>query len=317
VTPLAALRARLGSGVELRHVPALTDCRSSDASEFEKAVAAAEACEVTLAFVGEPANLSGEARSRAFLNLPGAQTELLERLARTGKPLVAVFMAGRPLVIGGACRVAQAALYAWHGGTMTGPALADVLFGDTPPSGKLPITFPRAVGQIPIYYNFKNTGRPPKLEFRGIPTGTALDPVDFDASYLDVEVTPEFPFGFGLSYTSFEYRELSVTPARFRRGERVTIQVEIRNTGTRSGDEIVQLYVRDLVGSVTRPVRELKRFRRVRLEPGASERVEFVLSERDLEFCGRGGEMQSEMGRYEVFVGGDSRASLTAAFELI
>ena len=145
----------------------------------------------------------GECRSRAFLGLPGIQSELLEELATTGTPLVLVVMAGRPLTLPRELELASALLYAWHPGTQAGPAIADVLFGDVVPSGKLPITFPRTVGQVPIYYNHKNTGRPPQRTTRGIPTGTPLDPVDMDASYLDVEVSPQYPFGFGLSYTTF------------------------------------------------------------------------------------------------------------------
>jgi len=190
------------------------------------------------------------------------------------------------------------------------------LFGDVPPSGKLPISFPRTVGQVPIYYAHKNTGRPPRLGRRGIPTGTPLDPVDMDASYLDVEVTPEFPFGFGLSYTTFSYAELVVSPARGGPETRFEVSVVVRNTGERRGVEMAQLYVRDRVGSVTRPVRELKGVQRVELLPGEAQRISFGLSASELAFCRRDLSVGAEPGNFDVYVGSDSNASASAEFEL-
>jgi beta-glucosidase len=317
VTPLAALRARLGDGVKLEYVAALPDCRSGDASGIQAAVDAAARSDVALLFVGEPANLSGECRSRAFLELPGIQAELVARVAAAGKPVVLIIMAGRPLTIGAVCAQAQAVLYNWQTGTMAGPALADILFGDVAPSGKLPISFPRTVGQVPVYYAHKNTGRPPKQDRPQIPTGTPLDPVDFDASYVDVEVTPEFPFGFGLSYAKFEYGSVQVTPARVRQGETVRVRAELRNTGAAAGVEVVQLYVRDRVGSVTRPVRELKGFQRVALAPGQSQTVELELPTAALAFTDADLQERVEPGKFEIFVGGDSRAPLGAELELV
>lgn len=317
VTPLSALRARLGQGVRVEHVAGLPDCRSSDESGIQAAVDAALAADVTLLFVGEPANLSGECRSRAFLDLPGSQGELCARLAATGKPLVLVVMAGRPLTIGEVCAQANAVLYAWHPGTMAGPALADVLLGDVAPSGKLPISFPRTVGQVPVYYAHKNTGRPPKQDRKQIPTGTPLDPTDFDASYLDVEVTPEFPFGFGLSYAKFEYDQLEVTPNQARAGDAIRIRVQLRNASDVPGDEVVQLYVHDRVGSLTRPVRELKGFQRVSLAPGERKCVEFTLTTDALGFCGADMVGRAEPGEFQIFVGGDSRAPLGGALVLV
>jgi beta-glucosidase len=200
---------------------------------------------------------------------------------------------------------------------MAGPALADVLLGDVAPSGKLPISFPRTVGQVPVYYAHKNTGRPPKEDRRQIPTGTPLDPVDFDASYIDVEVTPEFPFGYGLSYAKFEYANVQVSPARAQRGEPIRVQAELRNTGTLPGVEVAQLYIRDLVGSLTRPVRELKGFQRVALAPGESKTVEFTLTTEALAFCGADLLQHAEPGKFEIFVGGDSRAPLGGQLELV
>jgi beta-glucosidase len=315
VTLLAALRERLPA-VQLSYEPGLPEVRSEDKGGFDAAFAAVAAAEVALVVVGEDANISGECRSRAFLGLPGAQSELLERLAGAGTPLVVIVMAGRPLTLGREAQLASALLYAWQPGTMTGPALVDVLFGDTAPSGKLPITFPRTVGQVPIYYNHKNTGRPPKRGARGIPAGTPLDPIDMDASYLDVEVTPEFPFGFGLSYTTFAYSELRVSPARGGPDSVIEVSARLENTGRRSGVEVAQLYVRDRVGSLTRPVRELKRAERIELAAGDSQRLVFQLPARELGFWGRDASHALEPGKFEIFVGGDSRATLTAEFEL-
>jgi beta-glucosidase len=249
------------------------------------------------------------------LDLPGAQAELLSRVAETGTPVVLVIMAGRPLAIGKACSQAKAVLFAWQLGTMAGPALANLLLGDVVPSGKLPISFPRTVGQVPVYYAHKNTGRPPKGR-KGIPTGTPLDPADFDSSYLDVEVTPEFPFGFGLSYARFEYSDLRITPARIERGQSARVQARVQNTSAVAGTEIAQLYLRDLVGSLTRPVRELKAFERLELAPGESKTVEFALDEDALAFWTAEGVLRAEAGRFQVFVGGDSNATLCGELEL-
>jgi beta-glucosidase len=310
----SALAERLGD--RLAFATGLPDCRSTDESGFEAAAAVVAESDVAIVVVGEDYNLSGECRSRAFLDLPGAQQALLRRLAETGTPLVVVFMAGRPLTIQGACEQASAALYAWHAGTEAGPALANVLFGDDAPGGKLPISFPRATGQIPVYYAHKNTGRPPATDFKGIPEGTPLDPVGFDASYLDLEVTPLYPFGFGLSYTTFDFTDLAVEPHRAKSGTPVRVSVRIENTGQRRGSEVAQLYVRDLVGSVTRPVRELKGFERLWLDPGESRVVEFELTESDLAFHDHKLEPCVEPGTFQVFAGSDSSATLSAQFEI-
>ncbi|HEU4581217.1 MAG TPA: glycoside hydrolase family 3 N-terminal domain-containing protein [Polyangiaceae bacterium] len=316
VTLLSALRQRLGARVQLSYAPGLPDARSSDRSGFESARAAVAAAQAAIVVLGEDGNISGECRSRAFLGLPGVQTELLELLASTGTPLIVVVMAGRPLTLAREAELASALLYAWHPGTLGGPAIADVLFGDAPPSGKLPISFPRTVGQVPIYHAHKNTGRPPRTGRRGIPSGTPLDPVDMDASYLDVDVSPAYPFGFGLSYTSFRYSELSVSPTRGSFDTRFEVSALLTNTGDRRGVEVAQLYVRDLVGSRTRPVRELKGCQRVELPAGGSERLRFALAASDLAFCRRDLSVGAEPGRFQVFVGGDSTASAGAEFEL-
>ncbi len=315
-TVLAALRERFGREVAIHYARGVSDCRSHDRSGFGAAVEAARKADVVLAFVGEPANLSGECRSRAFLDLPGVQHELVECLAQTGRPVVVTVSAGRPLTIGRTCALAQSVLYAWHPGTMGGAAIVDLLTGDAAPSGKLPVSFPRTVGQVPIYYNAKNTGRPATSRSRGIPIGTPLDPEGFESSYIDVDVTPEFPFGFGLSYTSFEYERLVVTPSRVKRGDSVAVAVQVRNAGATAGVEVVQLYVRDRVATVTRPVRELKRFARVSLAPGESKTIDFAIATHDVAFWGRDMHPTVEPGAFDVFVGCDSRASLGAAFEV-
>ncbi|HXN33458.1 MAG TPA: beta-glucosidase BglX [Polyangiaceae bacterium] len=316
LTVLAALRERCGRDIQIHHAKGVEDCRTHDRSGFGAAIEAAKKADVVLAFVGEPANLSGECRSRAFLDLPGVQQELLECLAEVGRPIVVTVLAGRPLTIGRTCELAQAALYAWHPGTMGGPAIVDLLTGDVAPSGKLPVSFPRAVGQIPIYYNAKNTGRPATSHARGIPIGTPLDPEGFESSYIDVDVTPEFPFGFGLSYSSFEYFDLRVTPSRGKIGSSATIAFQMKNAGDVPGVDVAQLYVRDRVATVTRPVRELKRFERVSLARGETKTIEFAITTQDLGFWGRDMRFTVEPGVFDIFVGGDSRAGLGATFEI-
>jgi beta-glucosidase len=316
ITPLAALRDRLGAE-RVRYAPGMPDCRSVSREGFAAAKEAAAHSDVVLLFLGEDAILSGEGHSRAFLDLPGVQEELAHALAGCGKPLVVVVMAGRPLVLGALVSRAAAVLYAWHPGTMTGPGLTELLLGETSPSGKLPISFPRAVGQLPIYYNHKNTGRPPAPGAKGIPLGTPLDPTGMAASWLDVEVTPEFPFGFGLSYTEFEYSELEVSPPVQTLGAPVRVSFTLTNAGSRPGVEVTQLYVRDRVGSVTRPVRELKGFERVQLSPGESRRVTFSLTGEALAFHGRDLVRRVEPGKFMVWVGGSSEATLGGEFELV
>jgi beta-glucosidase len=316
VTILKAIRERVDGSIQLNYVAGLTECRSADTSGFQAAIEAAEQSEVTIVVVGESADLSGEARSRAFLNLPGKQQQLVEALAATGKPLIVLVLAGRPLIIGDICPLAQAVLYGWHPGTMAGPAICDLLWGDVAPSGKLPMSIPRAVGQIPIYYANRMTGRPPKRDFKGIPTGTPLDPVDMDASYLDVEVSPQFRFGFGLTYTSFKFDEIQVNPRRAPLGANISVTARVTNSGAQSATAVAQLYVHDKIASLTRPVRELKGFSRLTLDPAESRVVTFTLPSEALAFCRKDGKVSAEPGEYQVFVGEDSGAGLTQTFEL-
>jgi beta-glucosidase len=249
--------------------------------------------------------MSGEAASRASLDLPGRQLELVKALIATGKPVVVVLINGRPLTINWIAENAASILESWFAGTQAGNATADVLFGDVNPGGKLPVTFPRAVGQIPIYYGYKNTGRPP-------------DPNNkYTSKYLDLPNSPLFPFGYGLSYTSFRLANLRLTASSIRPDGRITVSAEVENTGGRAGDEVVQLYIRDVVGSVTRPLRELKGFERLRLNPGEKRRVEFTLGSEHLGFYNRDMRFAVEPGEFKVFVGTNSVDGLEASFRVL
>jgi len=314
-TVFAALQERLGAQ-RVVHARGLEHCRSHDLDGLEAAVALARSAEVVVLCLGEDAGLSGEAHCRAHLDLPGAQQTLLEAVAATGVPVVLVIMAGRPLVLGPVLPHAQAVLYAWHPGSQGGPAIVDLLCGESP-SGRLPVSFPRSVGQIPIFYNHKNTGRPPHPDAPSIPSGTPLDPSGFFAAYLDEDHRPLFPFGFGLGYTRFEYRDLQLSASQLTPGGSLCASVLLSNAGHRSATEVVQLYVRDLVGSVTRPVRELKDFQRISLQPGESQRVSFELHTDALRFHDRHLRQVCESGRFELWIGPDSASGPSAVFELM
>ncbi len=316
VTPLAALREALAGRCEIAYAPGLENARSTDTKGLDEARRLAAKCDAVVLFVGEDAGLSGEAHSRAFLDLPGAQMELIRAVAETGKPLVCVVMTGRPLALTGLVEHANAVLLAWHPGTMGGPALADLLLGKESPSGKLPVSFPRTVGQTPVYYSHMNTGRPPLPGMDNIPTGTPLDPQGFVSGYLDVAPVPLFPFGYGLSYARFAYAELKLSRASVAIGGDLTASVVVTNTGAVAGEEVVQLYTRDLVGSLTRPVKELKDFARVRLAPGESRTVSFTLNTEQLAFHNLEGRRVVEPGAFKLMVGGNSQEVLTVEFEV-
>jgi beta-glucosidase len=248
--------------------------------------------------------MTGEAASRSSLSIPGVQTELLAQLRELGKPIVLVLLAGRPLALESVLEHTDAVLLAWFPGTEGGPAIVDVLTGAYNPSGKLPVTFPRNVGQVPIFYNHFNTGRP-----------IADDPREkYRSNYLDVLNTPQFPFGFGLSYTTFTYAQPVIAPENLAPGGTLRIRTTVTNTGERDGTAIAQLYLRDVVGSVTRPVRELKGFQKVELAAGESREIEFTLTPDDLAFVHADLSFAPEPGRFEVFVGGDSTAPKAGEF---
>ena len=321
VTPLQALRDALGDQVEIRYHKAMETSRSRQSETFDEAAELAAAADVAVLFLGEESILSGEAHSRADIRLPGDQEALVRRVRAAGKPVVAVIMAGRPLTLTDVRDEVDAILYAWHPGTMGGPAIAKLLLGQESPSGKLPATFPRMVGQAPLYYNQKNTGKPPSPEtvihIDDIPPRAFQTSHGMTAFFLDAGYTPLYPFGYGLSYGEFEYRDLRVDRDEVRIGQAVRVSAELTNVGARAAEEVVQLYVRDLVGNVTRPVKELKDFRRVHLEPGASTRVEFELSTDELAFYDRRMRLVVEPGEFHVWIGGSSDAPLRAGFMVV
>ncbi len=260
----------------------------------EPALALAKQADIVVVVVGEQAMMSGEAAARADITLPKVQEDLVLDLVKTGKPVVVVLMNGRPLAIPKIAENADAILETWWLGTEAGNAIADVLFGIYNPAGKLPMTFPRSVGQVPIFYNEKSTGRP-------------FDPNSkWTSKYIDESNSPLFPFGFGLSYTTFSYGEPKSDKAVFKKGENLQITVNVTNTGSRAGEEVVQLYVRDLVGSVTRPVKELKGFQKIMLKAGETQEVKFTLTERDLSFWRGDMTFGAEQGEFDVMVGGNS-----------
>jgi beta-glucosidase len=321
ITPLVALRDQLGEEVSIRYVRAMDNSRSKVSPAFDEAVDAARESDVALLFLGEESILSGEAHSRADINLPGDQAELVHRVKATGTPVIAVILAGRPLTLGNIVDHVDAILFAWHPGTMGGPAIADLLLGVESPSGKLPATFPRMVGQVPIYYNHKNTGKPPTPEttvlIDDIPVGARQTSVGNTAYHLDAGYKPLFSFGHGLSYAAFRYDDIRVSAEEIGRGDTITISADLSNDSDVAAEEVVQLYVRDLVGSVTRPVRELKGFNRVRVEPGQTVTVEFEIHTDDLAFYGRDMKLATEPGEFHTWIGGSSAADLRTEFRIV
>ena len=320
-TCLEAIHSLVGDEIQVRWVPAMKNSRCRFNDGFQEAVEAVEQSDVAVLFLGEESILSGEAHCRADINLPGDQEVLIDLLANTGKPIVLVVLAGRPLTLQNIVDKVSAILYAWHPGTMGGPAIADLLFGIESPSGKLPVTFPRMVGQVPIYYSKKNTGRPPAHD-----TITHIDEIDgkalqtslgMSAFYLDAGFTPLFRFGYGLSYTRFEYRDMEVSCGRVALGDTVQLSATVQNVGDRAAEEVVQLYVRDLVGTVTRPVKELKGFQRIRLEPGESKRVHFELHTDELAFYNQKMELVTEPGQFHAWIGSSSEPELWGEFEVV
>ncbi len=281
------------------------DTRMDDAM-ISEAYNIASKADVIVAVLGEPAGLSGEAASRSEIGLPGRQLELLQTLLKTGKPVVLVLMNGRPLTLEFEAANVPAILEAWHAGTEAGNAVADVLYGKVNPSGKLTMTYPVNVGQIPVYYNSKHTGRPY--------VGNKYD--KYKSRYLDVENAPLFPFGFGLSYTTFEYSDLKLDKQKLSPNGTLNVSVTLTNTGKYDGAEVAQLYIRDLVGSITRPVKELKGFQKVFLKAGESRTLNFKLTAADLAFYNTNLQLKAEPGDFKVFVGTNSDSVLEAHFEL-
>jgi beta-glucosidase len=309
VTVREALQTRLGSHARVLYARgagyAFED--ADDHSGFEEALDAARAADVIVAVMGERSDMSGEAASRTTLGLPGAQPALLQQLVATGKPVVLVLMNGRPLTLEWADENVDAILEAWFPGTMGGLAVVDVLFGDYNPSGKLPVTFPRSVGQVPLYYDAKNTGRPYTPDKAN---------EKYLSRYLDSPNTPLYAFGYGLSYSQFRYSDVSLDTTEIGPHDTLTASVTVTNTGDYDGEEVVQLYIRDLVGSVTRPVRQLKGFQKIRLATGESRTVRFSLNADDLAFYRADMSYGAEPGNFELFIGGASDDVRGAHFRL-
>ena len=316
VTPLQALLDTYGKQVKVLSEPGLKYSRDTNEAGIEKAVQVANQADVVVAFMGEEAILSGEARCRADINLPGKQTELLKALKKTGKPVVMVVMAGRPLTITQETELADAILYAFHGGTMAGPALADLIFGKEVPSGKLPVTIPRMVGQVPLYYAHKNTGRPANniTLMDDIEIGAKQTSIGFTSYHLDAGDKPLFPFGFGLSYATFKYGDVKLSSGTLQPNGILIATCDITNTGSCDAYEVVQLYIRDKVASLVRPVRELKGFNKVYIKSGETVTVDFQLTPSELAFWQDSNTKKAESGEFQVWISADSQSGNPAQF---
>ncbi len=313
VTPLAALRSRY----DVIWEPGLEYSRDTDKSSFARVRAAAAKADAAIVFVGEEAILSGEAHSLSDLCMQGSQSELLRAVHESGKPVVAVVMAGRPLTIERDLENCDAMLYAFHPGTMGGPALADLISGKASPSGKLPMTMLRHAGQAPFYYNHNNTGRPcngTETLLADIPVGAGQTSLGCTSYYLDTGYGPLFPFGYGLSYASFSYGKPELESFSLERDGILRASVRLENTGDMTATEVVQLYVQDIVGSVVRPVKELRRFERVTLAPGESRAVGFELPVSELAFWNAEMEHVVEPGDFRLWIAGDSASGEPVLF---
>jgi len=314
-TPKATFQNLLGN--KMNYAAGLEYSRDKSKNGFGTALAAAGKSDAILFFAGEESILSGEANSRGVINLPGIQTELLQELKKTGKPLILIVMAGRPLAIQQELEMADAVLYAWHPGTMAGPAIADLVFGDYSPTGKLPVTFVKGAGQIPLYHYRKNTGRPASksdvIHIDDIPRNSKQLSLGFKSMHLDYGIEPLFPFGYGLSYTKFKYSNLTLSNEVLNKNNTTSVSADVQNIGNFETDEIVQLYIRDRVGSITRPIKELKGFKKIRLMPGETKNVQFEIAPADLEFF-NGEEFVTEPGGFDVWIGTNSVDGLKGEF---
>jgi beta-glucosidase len=314
VTPLAALTERLGAD-RIHAARVMKNSRDTSTNGIAAAVKAAAQSDVILWFAGEDGLWTGEAKSRSSLVMPGAQRELFAALRATGKPLVMVLVTGRPLEIGDMIDDCAAVVLAWHGGTLAGPGLVDVLFGDVNPSGKLPLTWPRVTGQIPVNYDHENTGRPAR-DLSVAATNLNQPDTSHVTGYIDLPGSPQFPFGYGLSYTTFEYSDVKIAKPSWRPTEVIRASATIRNAGDVEGTEIVQLYTRQLVGSLTRPVRQLRRFQRVDLKPGESKVVEFELPAEDLSYYLNLHKRILEPGDFMLWIAPDARSGVAVPFSI-
>ncbi len=304
VSALDGIKNKLGNDVQVLYAKGCDFEKEID-DGFQQALNVARQAEVVIAFVGERENMSGEAASRSQIGLPAVQLELLKKLKQTGKPVVAVLMNGRPLTINWTNDNIHAILEAWFPGVECGNAIADVLFGDYNPSGKLTVSFPQNVGQIPLYYCMKNTGRP-------------MNPNDkYTSKYLDVSNEPLYPFGYGLSYTQFDYSSISSNKTIMEMDDTLNLSLTISNTGEYDGIEIAQLYIRDIVGSVTRPVKELKGFQRTFIPKQSSQKITFSITAQDLAFYTRDMTFKAETGDFEIFIGPNATTNNSIRIQLI
>jgi len=283
------------------------DIEGTNKSGFQEAIDIANQADVVILSIGERFDMSGEAKSRSNIHLPGVQEDLIKELQKTGKPIVILINAGRPLIFNWTADNMPTIVYTWWLGSEAGNAIADVLFGDYNPSGKLPMTFPREEGQIPIYYNHFNTGRPSINENK-----------IYKSAYIDLPTTPKFPFGFGLSYTSFQYSDLKLSKQKMKSNETIEVSLTITNTGKFTGEEVVQMYLQDKFGSVVRPIIELKDFQKIKLEVGESKTIKFTIDNQKLSFYNSKLEFKSEPGDFELMIGSSSAdIRLRSNFELL
>ncbi len=301
------LQNKLGAATKLYYASGCYSVTDTSRTGFAEAVTAAKNADVTVVAVGETFTMTGEAKSRSNIHLPGVQEELIKALKATGKPVVVLVMAGRPLIFNWTAEHANAILYTWWLGSEAGNAMADVLVGDYNPSAKLPITFPREEGQIPIFYNTKNTGRPV----------VNTNDLVYKSAYIDLPNSPAFAFGFGLSYTSFTLTDLKLSQTKITKNEKLQVTCKLSNTGQYAGAEVVQLYIHDLVASVTRPIKELKDFKKIYLKPGESREVTFTVDKEELSFYDQQMHWGTEPGDFKLMIGNSSdHILLQSNFEL-
>ncbi|MHC0443844.1 glycoside hydrolase family 3 N-terminal domain-containing protein [Flavobacterium sp. 3-218] len=300
------LQNKVGKNTKLLYAKGC-EIEGNNKDGFAEAVATAKQADVVILSIGERRDMSGEAKSRSDLHLPGVQEDLVKAVMATGKPVIVLINAGRPLVFNWTADNVPAIVYTWWLGTEAGNAIANVLFGDYNPSGKLPMTFPREVGQVPIYYNHFSTGRPAKDE----------NSTNYVSAYIDLKNSPKFPFGYGLSYTTFDYSGLKLSSTKIKSNETIKVSFQLKNTGKVAGEEVVQLYLKDKFGSVVRPVLELKDFQKVKLNAGETKTIEFTIDKEKLSFYNNKLEWGTELGDFEVMIGASSAdIKLKADFEL-
>jgi beta-glucosidase len=306
VTQWDGIRQAAGPSTKLLYAKGC-DIRDTSRAGFEEAIAVARQADVVILSVGEARDMSGEAKSRSDIHIPGVQEELIKAIQALGKPVVVMVNAGRPLIFNWTVDHVPAILYTWWLGSEAGNSIADVLFGNHNPSAKLPMTFPRSEGQIPVYYNYYNTGRPAKND----------SDLNYVSAYIDLPNSPRFPFGFGLSYTTFTYSGITLDKPQMTMNGKIGASVTITNSGQYEGEEVVQLYIRDLVASVVRPVKELKQFQKISLKPGESKKVNFTITVKDLKFYDNTLRYAAEPGEFKLFIGTNSNDVKEALFKLL